>query len=377
MKKIPTWIKSLLTFAIVYLFAFQPIPYYMEVPGNAFGLDGMVEVNGEQSDSPGEFYITTVGVQQVTPLTALSTVLPYRDLLSETELFGEIKDFEEYDVIQKYYMDSSANIATQVAFEAANMDYELQFNGVYVLQVLEESNFSDILKIGDTVTGIDNQRFQSSHDFIEYVSTLPVGETVEIEFERDGELHTASGDLIQLGTGAAGIGIGLVDNTQLQTNPPVDINSGSIGGPSAGLMFSLQIYSQLTGKNIHGTYKIAGTGTISPDGTVGRIGGIDKKIIAADKEDVAYFFAPDDEIPAEVADRYPEIRSNYEVAVETAEKIGTDMKVIPVKTFSDALDFLESLAADQESAEMKNIFSIVEQNQVFIREAALHRIELF
>ena len=350
MKKIPTWFKSLLIFIIVYLFVIQPIPYYIEKPGSAFGLDGMVAVDGNMADEPGEFYITTVAIQQATPLTALMSVLPYRDLLSENELFGDVNDFEEYDVIQNYYMESSSNTAIQVAFEAAELDYNLVYNGVYVLQVIETSNFFETLKVGDTVKAVDQNHFQSSQEFIDYVSQLKTGQTVEIEYERDGEHHTASGDLIQLETGATGIGIGLVDNSSLVTDPRVEIHSEGIGGPSAGLMFSLQILNQLTDTNIRGSQKIAGTGTIASDGTVGRIGGIAKKIIAADKEGAAYFFAPDDEIPAEVTDLYPEIRSNYDEAVEAAENIETEMQVIPVKTFEDALEFLNNLNTDNTTA---------------------------
>ena len=73
MRKLPTWIKSLAFFAVVYLFVIQPIPFYIEKPGSAFGLDEMVAINGEIADDPGEFYITTVAIQQATPLTALTT----------------------------------------------------------------------------------------------------------------------------------------------------------------------------------------------------------------------------------------------------------------------------------------------------------------
>lgn len=146
----------------------------------------------------------------------------------------------------------------------------------------------------------------------------------------------------------AGIGIGLADNTSINTNPDVSIHSGAIGGPSAGLMFSLQIYKQLTGENIHGDKDIAGTGTISPDGTVGRIGGIAKKVVASDEEGIDYFFAPDDEITAEMKAVYPDLKSNYEEAVDAAEAIDTEMEIIPVKNISDAIDFLEKL--DKEAA---------------------------
>lgn len=360
MKKIPTGVKVLLIFLAVYLFAFRLIPFYMEVPGTAFGLDEMVEVDGEFSSDPGEFYMTTVAVQQVTPMTALTSIMPYRDLMNEQQLFGDVQDFEEYDVIQKYYMDSSANTAIQVAFDAAGKSYDLDFNGVYVLQVLPESDFSEDLKVGDTVKSVDGNEFQSSHDFIDYISHLEVGEAVDIRFERNGEMHTATGELVLLESGVAGIGIGLVDNTTLRTDPEVAIHSGAIGGPSAGLMFSLQIYNQLVEENIHGNYKIAGTGTIAPDGLVGRIGGVEKKVVAADEAGADYFFAPNDELPEELVALYPDERTNYEAAAETAEAIGTDMQVIPVKTFEDAIEFLEQL--EPKEASKDNVVELVNKD---------------
>ncbi|OHX55014.1 hypothetical protein BB776_05625 [Planococcus salinarum] len=72
------------------------------------------------------------------------------------------------------------------------------------------------------------------------------------------------------------------------------------------------------------------------DGEVGRIGGIDQKVMAADQDGMEIFFAPDDEVASDS-------ESNYDLAVETAEKIGTDMEIVPVKTLQDALDYLEQL----------------------------------
>lgn len=348
MKRFTRLFKVLLVMALLYAFVFFPIPFYLEIPGKAFGLDQMVEVNSEFSEEPGDFYLTTVSIQQATPLTALSSVLPFRDLVSEANLFGDIEDFEEYDVMQQYYMNSSINTAIQVAFEAADADYELHYNGVYVLQVLEDSTFADQLQIGDTVKKTDGIEFKSSNEFIDYIADKEVGDRVTIDIDRDGELITASGELILLESGLPGIGIGLADNTSIETNPDVFIHSGAIGGPSAGLMFSLQIYKQLTGENIHGTYDIAGTGTIAPDGAVGRIGGIAKKVVASDEQGIDYFFAPDDEINDEIKAIYPELQSNYEEAVDAAEAIDTEMEIIPVKNISDALEFLENL--NQEAA---------------------------
>ncbi len=343
MKKFSLFIQSLLVIGAIYLFFFLPIPFYLEVPGTAFGLDDMIEVDGSGSDLPGDFYITTVGIQQGTPFTILTSVLPFRDLVSERELFGDIENYEEYDVIQQYYMDSSINTAVQVAFDFANQPYELAYNGVYVLQVIETSSFAGVLKVGDTVKEVDGNAFSNSQDFIDHIADKEVGDSVHIAFERNGEMLEATGELIVLDSGAPGIGIGLVDNTSLETEPEVAIHSGEIGGPSAGLMFSLQIYEQLTEQNLRKDFDIAGTGTISAEGEVGRIGGIAKKIVAADELDVDYFFAPADEVDPTILALYPETKSNYEEALDAAEAIGTEMEIIPVKTFQDALDFLENL----------------------------------
>ena len=107
------------------------------------------------------------------------------------------------------------------------------------------------------------------------------------------------------------MGIGLVDDREIISDPKVKIKTESIGGPSAGLMFSLEIYNQLTKNDLTKGHSIAGTGTIDPDGTVGRIGGIDKKVVAADNEGAEIFFAPDDEITPEMKKAYPNIQSNY------------------------------------------------------------------
>jgi Lon-like protease len=109
-------------------------------------------------------------------------------------------------------------------------------------------------------------------------------------------------------------------------------------------MFSLEIYNQLTKDDITKGHSIAGTGTISENGEVGRIGGIEQKIIAADKAGAEYFLAPHENVTKEMNEKYPELESNYIAAKRTAEDIGTDMKVIPVKTFDEALAFLQTLA---------------------------------
>ena len=121
------------------------------------------------------------------------------------------------------------------------------------------------------------------------------------------------------------------------------MHTSNIGGPSAGLMFTLEIMNRLIDEDLAKGYNIAGTGEMLEDGTVGRIGGADFKVIAASREGVEIFFAPDDEFRKKCYDKNPGLQTNYEEAVEMAKKIGTKMKIVPVKTIDDALDYLDKL----------------------------------
>jgi len=101
--------------------------------------------------------------------------------------------------------------------------------------------------------------------------------------------------------------------------------------------------NQLLDEDLTKGKTIAGTGEMLSDGTVGRIGGADFKIMAADRVGVEIFFVPNDYLPDEVREKNPGILTNYEEALKTAEKIGTKMKIVPVITIDDALDYLNDL----------------------------------
>lgn len=343
MKKIPKWIQRLFFFLILFFLFFFPIPFYLEVPGNIFPLSDMIEVNNQYEKNTGEFYITTVGVKQATPLTFFQSFLPYQDLVSESKLLGDFEDFENYDTIQKYYMNHSINNAIKVAFDEAKKDYEINYKGVYVLQVIEESNFYNQLKIGDIVEAVDQIPFESSAKFMGYIASKDTGEKIELTVNRLNEKLIFTGELIELDSGESGIGIALTDNSEIETDPEVKIHSADIGGPSAGLMFAIDVYTQLMDNDLSKGYKIAGTGSISPEGKIGRIGGIEKKIVAADREKADYFLAPDDQD----SDK----QSNYDLAVETAEKIRSNLRIIPVKTFEEAIEFLNTLELNETKSE--------------------------
>lgn len=338
--------KVFIPYLLIALFALifvVRIPYYIEGPGSTENLKDFVTVDGKTDEESGGFYLTTVGVRKATIASAIfAHFSDFNELVSKEELMGSSTN-KEYEQIQKYYMDSSQNAAIEQAMKLAGVDYEMAFKGVYVLTIDDESDFKGKIAVGDTVTGVDGKKFESSEELIDYIKNQKVGQEVTVSFEHDGEEKEATGKLIELSTKNPGIGIGLTDHTEISSDVSVEIDAGNIGGPSAGLMFTLETYELLTGNNIRKGREIAGTGTINSEGIVGRIGGIDKKVVTASQNNAEIFFAPDDEISEEIRKENPDIKTNYEEAVEAAKKINTEMKIVPVKTVQDALDYLKDL----------------------------------
>ncbi|GEK91514.1 SepM family pheromone-processing serine protease [Alkalibacterium kapii] len=337
-------LKSFLVGLVAYLVFLLPIPYYIERPGSAVVINDKVEVSGQTDKSGSPFMLTTVEMFKATPFSSLFQILPYYSIVSESELLGDYDDYGQYRELQNYYMDYSIDTAKAAAFNAADLPYDINYEGVYVMSVTQESDFYGKLKMGDSITHINGEAFENTDEFIDYVSNQSVGDNVTLTVVRNDTVEKISGELIRVKeTGKPGIGITLATQSSVTTTPEVSIDAGRIGGPSAGLMFSLQIYRMLVEEELADDLIVAGTGTIAENGEVGRIGGIDKKIIAADEEGADIFFAPDDEIDDKVLEEYPELESNYKTALETAEDIETDMRIVPVKNIDDAINYLDEL----------------------------------
>ena len=88
----------------------------------------------------------------------------------------------------------------------------------------------------------------------------------------------------------------MTDHTEVSSDVPVDFNTEGVGGPSAGLMFTLAIYDQLVKEDLRKGRKIAGTGTIEQNGHVGDIGGAGLKVVSAAKKGMDIFFVPNNPI---------------------------------------------------------------------------------
>nr|WP_100403128.1 SepM family pheromone-processing serine protease [Bacillus sp. FJAT-42315] len=322
--------------------SFIKLPYYVMKPGDAHELAPIVKVTGG-NEAKGTLMLTTIKMGEATPISyAMAQWLDYEEVVPIENVRSPHETDQEYNIRQKYLMDSSQQQAIQVAFDAAKKPYKYIYEGVYVLSVFPGMPAEGIVQAGDRIVGIDGKKLESSKQFTDYVQAKQSGDTVTIQFVSDGEEKQKKIALKSFANNSnkAGLGISLTDQKKLISTPEVQLKTESIGGPSAGLMFSLEIYNQLTKQDITKGRRIAGTGTIDADGNVGRIGGIEQKVVAADRAGAEIFFAPNDEITPELKRNIPDIKPNYDEAVEMAKEIGTHMKIIPVKTFHDALDYL-------------------------------------
>ena len=124
----------------------------------------------------------------------------------------------------------------------------------------------------------------------------------------------------------------------ISSNPSFKVNNTSVGGPSGGLLNTLNVYSNILEIDMTKGYKIAGTGTISIDGKVGAIGGMEQKIYTAQKNKVDYFLVPysDDKNSTEY--------QNYLESLNAYNKIkNPTFEIIPVRTFQEAIEKLKEL----------------------------------
>ena len=327
-----------------------PLDSYVSQPGGAYELSPLVKVEDGDEQDEGTFSLMTISVGKATPATYLwSKVSEKMKLLPANKVRRHGEDDQEYNIRQLRLMTDSQFNAITVAFEKTGKPVEIDFTGIYIQQVVEGSAADGKLKAGDRVVGVDGKPLEEPDQFATYVADQRKGDAIQVDAERKGKPFKTTITLTEIpkAKGKVGLGIAFLEDRSLKTIPKVNFNTSEIGGPSAGLMFTLEIINQLVPSDITKGYTVAGTGEMLPGGTVGRIGGIDFKVMAADRDGMEIFFAPDDELPEEVKEANPGITSNYEEAAKTAKKIGTSMKIVPVKTVDDALEYLKKLEPKQ------------------------------
>lgn len=315
------------------------VPYYAMQPGEAIDTGTVISVDDGYTEKAGDFFLTTVAMKQANIFDyLLAKVNKKIELVPEKEVLAEDENDEQYEQQQVANMLESQHSAVIAAFHQSKKPYRVTYKGVEVLGVTPGAK--NHFKTGDIIQSIDGKPTVTTHQLMNLFKTKKAGDTVSVGLLRADKKVTAKATLISLDTGnnkEKRIGLGFLPMDRLlslSSNPKVNFKTNNIGGPSAGLMFTLEILNQLNSKDLTKGYEIAGTGTISPTGEVGQIGGIQHKIAAAVKKDAGIFFAPKDIYEGD---------NNEAIAKKTAKELGAEMKIVPVATLQEAIDYLNKL----------------------------------
>jgi PDZ domain-containing protein len=273
-----------------------PMPYVVLKPGptvNTLGSDNGKEViqvtNAKTSPSKGQLRLTTVGVQNDVELVWAirgwisdeQAVVP-RDVIyppNQTEKQVEEQNQQEFQ--------SSQTSAETVALRELGYPVE-----TVVVEVTPGGASAGKLAKNDVITTVDGTAVTSPAKLTELVQAKPAGTTLTLGYKRAGKAGTAQVTSKADNSGTPRIGV-QVDKKQ--PHPfTVEIDLAEIGGPSAGLMFTLGIIDKLKPADLTGGKIIAGTGTIDDEGNVGPIGGIPQKLVGAKDVGAQIFLVPID-----------------------------------------------------------------------------------
>ncbi|MGN7763845.1 SepM family pheromone-processing serine protease [Paenibacillus sp. 22594] len=326
----------LFTFVVIlYVAVFMNTPYIVYQPGSASEVAPMIQVQNADKDEKGTFMMTTVSASYANVALLVASVFNSNAevVLKETRL-GD-KTEQEYAAEQVYYMNSSQSYAVQAAYHAADIPYKDVVDYLYVFSVPVTGN-QEQFKPGDKIISVEGQTIPDPDALSKLLSTRKIGDPAVVVLQREGKKVEETVKLVEVKNQQTGVvkpGLGVVIGAVQKVKPEMEgkmvsfVNT-DVGGPSAGLMFTMEIYNQLTPGDLTKGHRVAGTGTIDPDGKVGAIGGVKHKIVAADRKGAEIFFVP---------------VQNYEEAKAKADKIGTDMKLVPVSTLADALKYMQEL----------------------------------
>lgn len=317
---------------------FIPTPYYLFQPGSVEELSSKVMVEDGAKSTEGNMYLTTVLSARANNIYyfAYGLLDPHTSIERTKTVKGDMSD-AEYKRWLNHLMTKSQQQAMIAGLTAAGEKVNIKYKGLVVRTISEQSKAKDVIEVGDQIIKVDDKPTSKVADLHSYLKEKEAGESVTVQLIRDGKEKTEDITLISMDDQAvidAGIGISLEEAVEIDSVRKVNIRAGDIGGPSAGLMFSLEIYNQINDGKVTKGYEIAGTGTIDENGSVGQIGGIREKIAAVDKAGVDLFFIPKD---------IKKTDSNEKEVKEEAKKYGYAVDIVPVSTLQEAIDYLEQL----------------------------------
>ncbi len=321
---------------------FIPTPYVILGPGSVRSAEDRVEIlGGEFFTDDTDVLFTTVHIDDATPFGLIRGNLDdAMEITSRDEMFPQGRD--ETRQVNQHAMDFSKLVATREALLALGRDAEFAADGATVVGVVEGGPAEGVLAPGDTIVEVDGEAVALPSDLTEPLAQRVPGESVQVTVERtavpDGE--SAATEAVETTTETVVLGASEEEEprpilgVQIQPASPriessveVEVDSGRVTGPSAGLAWSLAIVDRLTEESLTGDRDVAVTGEILDGGRVGAIGGVTQKVATVKRNGVDVLLYPASTSAAELA--------------EMERIAGGEVELVPVATLAEALEYLD------------------------------------
>jgi PDZ domain-containing protein len=300
---------------------------YIFLPDRAHPVAPLVTFPGSHDPTKGGVYFVDVIVRKATVLEKLFGGLHKgADLYPANAINPPGVNDKQRQRIDLQDMRRSQQIAAAVALQAAGKKVVLQSTGALIDAVEPGKPAVGKLEPDDVVTAVDGRPVHTPEDVFAVMNKVKIGAVVRYTVRRGAKtliesMKTARSDEPPR---RAVVGVFLEPALDIHLPFPVRIDAGNVGGPSAGLAFALEVLEELGRDVVHG-HKVAATGEIRPDGSVFPIGGIKQKTIGAREAGVDAFLVPAGQ------------------NARDARKNADGLRIIPVKTFPQALRALATL----------------------------------
>ena len=316
------------------------VPYVVLKPGSARSVGPLVTVTSKPGGPEVEvdpasddlLYLTVSSIVKPSGFIALKGWWQDTSQVEPSAPFLGTQTSEENRSLNLELMTDSQDKARKVALERLGYEITTTHVGAFLEDIDPAFPASKVLKPGMTVVGVDGEPITTRDELVEAIGTHKPGETIELEViplgEREPVTVTAELGARPDDPDQPVLGVSTVDRSTYTFPVDIAIDSGKVGGPSAGLAFTLAILDRMTPGSLTGDDRVAVTGTIELDGSVGPVGGVRHKTEAAISEGARLMLVP----PAE-----------YDEAVEAADG---RIEIESVSSLDEALAALEAAGGD-------------------------------
>lgn len=282
----------------------MPSPYMLESPGPTFNTTGEIEdqpvtsvTGAETFDAEGTLALTTIYVtgaptQTVrVPQAVRGWASGDTDMTPDELVYPSGTTAEEVRQRNTEAMASSQQLSLAAALDHLEIDFEVELFVADFTPDAVEAGTDELLTAGDRILQAAGESVTGLEGLRSAVNEAS-GEPIELTVARDGGQVNVEVPTYQEADGEYYVGILLGNEFEFPVEAEIQLED--VGGPSAGLMFSLGLIDTMTQESMTGGQDWAGTGTVDPDGTVGPIGGAPLKLVGAQEQGAEHFLAPRD-----------------------------------------------------------------------------------